>query len=37
VPFHFSPRYEGRADAVTAEVHAAWSGALASLVPAPDS
>jgi len=37
VPFHFSPRYEGRADAVTAEVHAAWSGALAPLVPAPDS
>ncbi len=25
VPFHFSPRYEGRAEAVRAEVQAAWS------------
>ena len=28
VPFHFSPRYEGRAGDLSAEVHAAWSGAL---------
>lgn len=27
VPFHFSPRYEGRADAVIAEVRAAHAGA----------
>jgi len=27
VPFHFSPRYEDRADALAAEVNAAWSGA----------
>ena len=27
VPFHFSPRYEGRGDDVRAEVLAAWSGA----------
>jgi ribonuclease Z len=27
VPFHFSPRYEDRADALAAEVQAAWSGA----------
>jgi len=26
VPFHFSPRYEGRAAELTAEVRAAWSG-----------
>ena len=26
VPFHFSPRYEGRADEVLAEVQAAWLG-----------
>ena len=26
VPFHFSPRYEGRADEVLAEVQAAWRG-----------
>jgi len=26
LPFHFSPRYEGRADAVLAEVQAAWRG-----------
>jgi ribonuclease Z len=26
VPFHFSPRYEDRPDAVRAEVIAAWSG-----------
>jgi len=25
VPFHFSPRYEGRAEALTAEVLAAWT------------
>jgi len=27
VPFHFSPRYEGRSAALAAEVHAAWSAA----------
>jgi ribonuclease Z len=27
VPFHFSPRYEGRSDEVQAEVRAAWAGA----------
>lgn len=27
VPFHFSPRYQGRGDALTAEVQAAWAGA----------
>ena len=26
VPFHFSPRYEGRAEEVLAEVQAAWQG-----------
>jgi ribonuclease BN (tRNA processing enzyme) len=26
VPFHFSPRYEGRGDEVLAEVQAAWRG-----------
>jgi ribonuclease Z len=26
VPFHFSPRYEGRADEVLAQVQAAWQG-----------
>jgi ribonuclease Z len=26
VPFHFSPRYEGRAHALAAELKAAWSG-----------
>jgi ribonuclease Z len=26
VPFHFSPRYEGRGDEVQAEVRAAWGG-----------
>jgi ribonuclease Z len=26
-PFHFSPRYEGRAAELIAEMHAAWSGA----------
>lgn len=26
VPFHFSPRYEARADALRAEVHDAWQG-----------
>jgi ribonuclease Z len=26
VPFHFSPRYEGRGDALAAEVDAAWRG-----------
>jgi ribonuclease Z len=35
VPFHFSPRYEGRADEVVAEAQAAWAGAPASLRPAP--
>jgi ribonuclease Z len=30
MPFHFSPRYEERAAALIAEVHAAWSGS-----PAP--
>jgi ribonuclease Z len=30
VPFHFSPRYEGRAAALIAEVQAAWAG-----VPTP--
>ena len=29
VPFHFSPRYEGRSAALIAEVQAAWSGSLA--------
>lgn len=33
VPFHFSPRYGGRAAEVAAEVRAAWSGPLA----APDA
>lgn len=27
VPFHFSPRYEGRSAALVAEVQSAWSGA----------
>lgn len=27
VPFHFSPRYEGRAQALVDEVNAAWAGA----------
>ena len=27
VPFHFSPRYEGRAAELLAEAHAAWTGA----------
>lgn len=27
VPFHFSPRYQGRADALRDEAYAAWSGA----------
>jgi ribonuclease Z len=35
VPFHFSPRYEGRSDEVVAEAQAAWAGAPASLRPAP--
>jgi len=35
VPFHFSPRYEGRSDGVVAEAQAAWAGAPASLRPAP--
>jgi len=26
VPFHFSPRYEGRSAALVAEMHSAWSG-----------
>jgi len=26
VPFHFSPRYEGRGRELTAEVQAAWGG-----------
>jgi ribonuclease Z len=26
VPFHFSPRYEGRAEALVAEMRAAWGG-----------
>jgi len=26
VPFHFSPRYHGREDAVLAEAYAAWGG-----------
>jgi ribonuclease Z len=26
VPFHFSPRYEGRAEALAAEVEQAWGG-----------
>jgi len=30
VPFHFSPRYEQRADELVAELHAAWSGAIAA-------
>jgi hypothetical protein len=25
-PFHFSPRYEGRAAALTGELEAAWRG-----------
>lgn len=29
VPFHFSPRYQGRAAALLAEVQAAWSGTAA--------
>jgi ribonuclease Z len=31
VPFHFSPRYEGRAAALNAELLAAWSGAIAAV------
>lgn len=31
VPFHFSPRYEGRPGDLIAEAHAAWSGRLAPL------
>jgi ribonuclease Z len=31
VPFHFSPRYEGRSAALIAEVQAAWSGKSAPL------
>ncbi len=27
VPFHFSPRYQGRAEALAAEARSAWSGA----------
>ena len=28
VPFHFSPRYEGRSAAIVAELESAWSGAI---------
>jgi ribonuclease Z len=27
IPFHFSPRYQGRASELVAEMHAAWAGA----------
>lgn len=33
VPFHFSPRYEGRSAALVAEARTAWSGANASPQP----
>jgi len=33
VPLHFSPRYEGRADELIAELQAAWHGA-GALMPA---
>ncbi len=33
-PFHFSPRYEGRAAELAAEVRAAWSGGCAQPLPA---
>ena len=35
VPFHFSPRYEGRSAALIAEVHSAWSGSSAPLTACP--
>ena len=33
VPFHFSPRYEGRAEALRSEVRAAWGGPSAAAPP----
>jgi ribonuclease Z len=30
VPFHFSPRYEGRESELLAEMHAAWSSETAT-------
>jgi ribonuclease Z len=35
-PFHFSPRYQGRADELADEVQAAWSGTLAAPPATPD-
>ena len=35
VPFHFSPRYEGRADELIEEAHAAWSGSDGATKAAP--
>ncbi len=35
MPFHFSPRYEERAAALVAEVHAAWSGTPATRGASP--
>ena len=36
VPFHFSPRYEGRSAALIAEVQAAWSGTSGLAGQSPD-
>ncbi|QCP50744.1 ribonuclease Z [Trinickia violacea] len=36
VPFHFSPRYEGRSAALIAEVQAAWSGTSGLAGQGPD-
>lgn len=35
VPFHFSPRYTGRGDALVAEVQAAWAEATAPSIDGP--